>query len=42
MNEPQRLFDCVQHHLHNVPLDDMLAGKEGGQYKNTAPGEFQK
>jgi long-chain acyl-CoA synthetase len=33
MNEPQRLFDCIQQHLQNVPLDDMLAGKEGGQYK---------
>src|SRR6476646_10358662 len=33
MNEPQRLFDCIQQHLQNAPLDDMLAGKEGGQYK---------
>ena len=33
MNEPQRLFDCIQQHLQNAPLDDMLAGKEGGQFK---------
>jgi len=33
MDEPQRLFDCIQLHLQNAPLDDMLAGKEGGQYK---------
>src|SRR5262245_57125609 len=33
MNEPQRLFDCIPYHLKNAPLDDMLAGKEGGQFK---------
>ncbi len=33
MTEPQRLFDCIQFHLENKPLDDMLAGKEGGVYK---------
>jgi long-chain acyl-CoA synthetase len=33
MTEPGRLFDCIQYHLENSPLDDMLAGKEGGQYK---------
>ena len=33
MNEPQRLFDCIEQNLQNTPLDDMLAGKEGGQYK---------
>ena len=33
MIEPQRLFDCIQQHLQSAPLDDMLAGKEGGQYK---------
>ncbi len=33
MKEPKRLFDCIQHHLENVPLNDMLAGKEGGNYK---------
>ena len=33
MTEPRRLFDCIQFHLEKEPLDDMLAGKEGGQYK---------
>jgi long-chain acyl-CoA synthetase len=33
MKEPQRLFDCIQHRLENAPLNDMLAGKEGGNYK---------
>lgn len=33
MTMPQRLFDCIQYHLENTPLDDMLAGKEGGEYK---------
>jgi long-chain acyl-CoA synthetase len=33
MNDPRRLFDCIQYHLEKSPLEDMLAGKEGGQYK---------
>jgi len=33
MTEPRRLFDCIRYHLENSPLEDMLAGKEGGQYK---------
>jgi len=33
MNEPRRLFDCIEYHLEKTPLEDMLAGKEGGQYK---------
>ncbi len=33
MTEPRRLFDCVQYHLERKPLDDMLAGKESGQWK---------
>jgi long-chain acyl-CoA synthetase len=33
MTEPRRLFDCLQYHLDRQPLDDMLAGKEGGQYR---------
>ena len=33
MNEPRRLFDCIQYNLEKSPIDDMLAGKEGGQYK---------
>jgi long-chain acyl-CoA synthetase len=33
MNEPRRLFDCIQYHLEKAPLEDMLAGKDGGQFK---------
>ena len=33
MNEPRRLFDCLAWHLERQPLDVMLAGKEGGQWK---------
>ena len=33
MNEPRRLFDCLQYHLERTPIDDMLAAKEGGQWK---------
>jgi len=33
MSEPKRLFDCIQYHLDRKPLDVMLAGKEGGQWK---------
>lgn len=33
MTEPKRLFDCIAYHLEGTPLEDMLAGKEGGQWK---------
>jgi long-chain acyl-CoA synthetase len=33
MNDLRRLFDCIQYHLEKSPLEDMLAGKEAGQYK---------
>jgi long-chain acyl-CoA synthetase len=33
MTEPKRLFDCLRYHLDRTPLDDMLAAKEGGQWK---------
>jgi long-chain acyl-CoA synthetase len=33
MKEPKRLFDCLQYHLENGPLDVMLAAKERGQWK---------
>src|SRR5262252_8675110 len=33
MNEPRRLFDCIHYHLQTSPIDDMLAAKEGGEYK---------
>ncbi len=33
MTESKRLFDCLAYHLEHTPLDDMLAGKEAGQWK---------
>ena len=33
MTEPKRLFDCLQYNLERAPIPDMLAGKEGGQWK---------
>jgi len=33
MTAPQRLFDCIEYSLEKAPIDDMLAGKEGGEYK---------
>lgn len=33
MTDPKRLFDCVQYHLERNPIPDMLAAKEGGQWK---------
>ncbi|MBI5371259.1 MAG: long-chain fatty acid--CoA ligase [Sphingobacteriales bacterium] len=33
MTEPKRLFDCLEYHLEKNPLEVMLAGKEGGQWK---------
>ena len=33
MKEPKRLFDCIAYQLERQPLDEMLAGKESGQWK---------
>ncbi|MEO6611593.1 MAG: long-chain fatty acid--CoA ligase [Chitinophagaceae bacterium] len=33
MTEPKRLFDCIEYLLERKPLEDMLAGKESGQWK---------
>jgi long-chain acyl-CoA synthetase len=33
VTEPKRLFDCIQYHLERMPIPDMLAAKEGGQWK---------
>ncbi len=33
MIAPKRLFDCIQYNLEKGPVPDMLAAKEGGQYK---------
>jgi len=33
MNDPKRLFDCIDYHLQRSPLPDMLAAKENGTWK---------
>jgi long-chain acyl-CoA synthetase len=33
MNEPKRLFDCIEYNLQQSPIEDMLAGKEDGVWK---------
>jgi long-chain acyl-CoA synthetase len=33
MNDPKRLFDCIDYHLERSPLPDMLAAKENGAWK---------
>ncbi|MDR6570354.1 long-chain fatty acid--CoA ligase [Chitinophaga ginsengisegetis] len=33
MDQPQRLFDVISYQLANFPKEDMLAGKENGQWK---------
>lgn len=33
MKEPKRLFDCIEYQLQNSPLEDMLAGKENGEWR---------
>lgn len=31
--DPKRLFDCLQLHMENNPLDDMMVAKEEGQWR---------
>lgn len=33
MTESKRLFDCLRYHMEKQPVEVMLAGKEGGQWK---------
>jgi len=40
--EPKRLFDCVQYHLDNKPLPDMLAAKEGGKWRSYSTREVKE
>ena len=39
MTEPKRLFDAIQLQLENKALPDMLAGKNGGQWKKFSTAE---
>jgi long-chain acyl-CoA synthetase len=42
MTEPKRLFDCLDYHLERKPLEDMLAGKESGQWKKYSTSEVKE
>lgn len=42
MNEPRRLFDCIEQHLQSRPDSVMLAGKESGQWKNYTTSDVAK
>lgn len=42
MTEAKRLFDCTRYHLERVPLDDMLAAKEEGQWKKYSTQEVSE
>lgn len=42
MNEPKRLFDVIDNNLELGSIDDMLAGKEAGQWKKYSTIECKK
>ena len=42
MNEPRRLFDCIEYQLANSPLETMLAAKEGGQWRSYSTKQVQQ
>ena len=42
MNEPKRLFDCIEYHLTTSPLEDMLAGKEDGVWRKYSTAEVSR
>jgi len=42
MQTPRRLFDCLDWQLANTPLDDMLAAKEGGQWKKYSTAQVKE
>ncbi|MEO6916884.1 MAG: long-chain fatty acid--CoA ligase [Chitinophagaceae bacterium] len=42
MTEAKRLFDCTRYHLERLPIDDMLAAKEDGQWKKYSTKEVSE
>ena len=42
MNENSRIFDCIEFQLNKFPKPDMLAGKEGGQWRTYSTAEVQQ
>jgi long-chain acyl-CoA synthetase len=41
MNENSRIFDCIEYQLNKFPKEDMLAGKENGEWKKYSTAEVQ-
>lgn len=41
MTEPKRLFDCLDYHLKEKPLPNMLAAKENGKWKTYSTQEVK-
>lgn len=39
MTQPKRLFDCIDYNLEKKPLEDMVAGKEAGQWRKFSTAE---
>jgi len=39
MQKPTRLFDCLEYQLKQLPLTDMFAAKEGGEWKKFSTSE---
>ncbi|WP_143307972.1 AMP-dependent synthetase/ligase [Chitinophaga vietnamensis] len=39
-DQPQRLFDVIEYQLKNYPKEDMLAGKENGQWRKYSTKEI--
>ena len=42
MQTPRRLFDCLEYQLEHAPLEDMLAAKEGGQWKKYSTAQVKE
>ena len=42
MQTPRRLFDCLEYQLTHTPLEDMLAAKEGGQWKKYSTAQVKE
>lgn len=42
MQTPRRLFDCLDYQLTHSPLEDMLATKEGGQWKKYSTAQVKE
>lgn len=42
MQNPKRLFDCLEYHLERTPIQDMLAAKENGRWRTYSTKEVKE